>query len=334
MSTESTDLATKNPEKSHFKFCCYNCDYNTSSKKDYDKHVSTDKHKINKNQPICPEIPNKSLLTINKPYLCDCGKLYKDRSGLWRHSKTCLDSGKESKDKDKYLENSEYLEKIYNKPGLNVNGLNVNGLNVNESIVIIDTNMVIQLLKQNLELQKSIIELSKEKTINTNCNNTFNLQFYLNETCKDALNISEFVDSIKIQLSDLETTGRQGYVEGISKVINQKLNELESCKRPIHCSDLKRETIYIKDDNEWIKDSDSKDKLKLAIKQISFKNIQLIAEWRKKYPDCTNADSRKNDLYLNIVSNAMSGSTKEEQTSNINKIITNVTKSIVIAKNR
>jgi len=323
MSTESTDLATKNPEKSLFKFCCHNCDYNTSSKKDYDKHISTDKHKINKNQPICPEIPNKSLLTISKSYFCDCGKLYKDRSGLWRHSKTCLDfekpkDSKDIKEKDKYLEDSEYLENIYTKPE------------------IIDTNLVIQLLKQNLELQKSIIELSKEKTINTNtnCNNTFNLQFYLNETCKDALNLSEFVDSIKMQLSDLETTGRQGYVEGISKVINQKLNELETCKRPIHCSDLKRETIYIKDDNAWIKESDSKDKLKLAIKQISFKNIQLIAEWRKKYPDCTNADSRKNDLYLNIVSNAMSGSTKEEQTSNINKIISNVTKSSVIAKHR
>jgi hypothetical protein len=328
MSTESTDLATKNPEKSHFKFCCYNCDYNTSSKKDYDKHISTDKHKINKNQPICPEIPNKSLLTITKPYVCDCGKLYKDRSGLWRHSKTCSDS--KDSNKDKYLENSEYLEKIYNNPDTNANTIN----EANEPIGVIDTNLVIQLLKQNLELQKSIIELSKEKTINTNCNNTFNLQFYLNETCKDALNISEFVDSIKMQLSDLETTGRQGYVEGISKIINKKLNELESCKRPIHCSDLKRETIYIKDDNEWTKDSDSKDKLKLAIKQISFKNIQMIAEWRKLYPDCTNADSRKNDLYLNIVSNAMSGSTKEEQTSNINKIITNVTKSIVIAKNR
>jgi len=323
MATESTDLATKNPEKSLFKFCCHNCDYNTSSKKDYDKHISTDKHKINKNQPICPEIPNKSLLTISKSYFCDCGKLYKDRSGLWRHSKTCLDfekpkDSKDIKEKDKYLDDSEYLENIYTKPE------------------IIDTNLVIQLLKQNLELQKSIIELSKEKTINTNtnCNNTFNLQFYLNETCKDALNLSEFVDSIKMQLSDLETTGRQGYVEGISKVINQKLNELETCKRPIHCSDLKRETIYIKDDNAWIKESDSKDKLKLAIKQISFKNIQLIAEWRKKYPDCTNADSRKNDLYLNIVSNAMSGSTKEEQTSNINKIISNVTKSSVIAKHR
>jgi len=340
MSTESTDLATKNPEKSLFKFCCYNCDYNTSSKKDYDKHISTDKHKINKNQPICPEIPNKSLLTIMKPYVCDCGKLYKDRSGLWRHSKTCLELDK-SKDsnKDKYLENSEYLEKIYNNPDTNANGTNANATNananeINEPIGVIDTNLVIQLLKQNLELQKSIIELSKEKTINTNCNNTFNLQFYLNETCKDALNLSEFVDSIKMQLSDLETTGRQGYVEGISKIINKKLNELESCKRPIHCSDLKRETIYIKDDNEWIKDSDSKDKLKQAIKQISFKNIQMIAEWRKLYPDCTNADSRKNDLYLNIVSNAMSGSTKEEQTSNINKIISNVTKSIVIAKNR
>ena len=341
MSTESTDLATKNPEKSLFKFCCYNCDYNTSSKKDYDKHISTDKHKINKNQPICPEIPNKSLLTIMKPYICDCGKLYKDRSGLWRHSKTCVDSKEKEKNiKDKcldtseYLENSEYLEKIYNKLDTNVNA-NANATNeANEPIGVIDTNLVIQLLKQNLELQKSIIELSKEKTINTNCNNTFNLQFYLNETCKDALNISEFIDSIKMQLSDLETTGRHGYVEGISKIINKKLNELESCKRPIHCSDLKRETIYIKDDNEWFKDSDSKDKLKQAIKQISFKNIQMIAEWRKMYPDCTNADSRKNDLYLNIVSNAMSGSTKEEQTSNINKIISNVTKSIVIAKNR
>lgn len=334
MSTESTDLSTKNPEKSHFKYCCYNCDYNTSSKKDYDKHISTDKHKINKNQHISPEIPTKIPVTITKPYFCECGKIYKDRSGLWRHSKTCseLEKSKDKdKDKDKYLESSEYLEKIYNKSGLN--GTNET-TGINEPICIIDTNLVIQLLKQNQELQKSIIELSKEKTINTNCNNTFNLQFYLNETCKDALNISEFVDSIKMQLSDLEATGRQGYVEGISKIINKNLGELESCKRPIHCSDLKRETIYIKDDNEWIKDSDTKDKLKYVIKEIAYKNIQQISEWRKMYPDCTNADSRKNDLYLKIVSNAMSGSTKEEQTSNINKIISNVTKSIVITKNR
>ena len=185
MSTESTDLSTKNPEKSHFKFCCHNCDYKTSSKKDYDKHISTDKHKINKNQHISPEIPIKIPVTISKPYFCECGKIYKDRSGLWRHSKTCLELEKskeknKEKEKDKYLESSEYLEKIYNKSVLNCSNETIGTTDSNEPICIIDTNLVIQLLKQNQELQKSIIELSKEKTINTNCNNTFNLQFYLN----------------------------------------------------------------------------------------------------------------------------------------------------------
>ena len=167
---------------------------------------------------------------------------------------------------------------------------------------------------------------------NISHNKTFNLQVFLNEQCKDALNINEFVEQIKIQLTDLETTGRLGYVEGVSRIINKNLNKLETNKRPIHCSDIKRETLYIKDDNEWVKDDNDKTILKMAVKEIANKNIKKISEWRTTYPDCIDSDSRKNDIYLKIVSNSMSGSTKEEQFTNLNKIISKVTKTVAIDK--
>jgi hypothetical protein len=192
-----------------------------------------------------------------------------------------------------------------------------------------------------MEQQKQILEVCKNGTNNNNNNNnnttnshnkTFNLQFFLNEECKDALNISEFVSSIKIQLEDLETTGQLGYVEGVSNIINRNLNDLDQTKRPIHCSDAKREVLYIKNDDQWIKENETKPILTKAIKQIANENIKQISEWRKKYPDCTKSESRKNDQYLNIVSNAMSGITTEEQLSNYEKIISRVAKEVVIEK--
>jgi hypothetical protein len=167
---------------------------------------------------------------------------------------------------------------------------------------------------------------------NISHNKTFNLQVFLNEQCKDALNIGEFVEQIKIQLSDLETTGRLGYVEGVTRIINKNLNDLDQSKRPIHCSDVKREVLYIKNDDQWVKENESKPILTKAIKQIANENIKQIGEWKKKYPDCTDSDSRKNDMYLNIVSNAMSGCTVEEQSTNYEKIITKVAKEVVIEK--
>ncbi len=219
-------------------------------------------------------------------YVCEnCEKYFYTNAGLWKH-----------KTKGKCVKSDSIT--ISNKDEL-----------------------IITLLKQNAELikgqQDMMIKLS-ENGINNHSNNnnntnshnkTFNLQFFLNEECKDALNIAEFVSSIKVQLEDLETTGRLGYVEGVSRIINKNLNDLDQTKRPIHCSDVKREVLYIKNEN---------------IKQIS--------EWRKKYPDCTDSDSRKNDLYLNIVSNAMSGCTVEEQTTNYEKIITRIAKEVVIEK--
>jgi hypothetical protein len=199
--------------------------------------------------------------------------------------------------------------------------------------------LIIQLLKQNSELQKSLIEMSKDKTITNNiCNNTtnnktFNLQFFLNETCKDALNIQEFVSSIQLSLEDLENTGRQGYIDGISNIILKNLNNLEDYKRPIHCSDSKREVMYIKDNDKWEKEYESKPILTKAIKMIANENIKQIKGWKDKHPDCTDSESKKNNLYLKIVSNSMNGSTEEESNKNITKIINNVAKEVLIDKN-
>ncbi len=184
-------------------------------------------------------------------------------------------------------------------------------------------------------MKNMMMEVIKNGTHNTTTNShnkTFNLQVFLNEECKDAININEFVNSIQIQLQDLEETGQLGYVDGISKVVIKNLNALNVHDRPIHCSDSKREVLYIKDDEHWVKDNDNKDKIKSVIKQIAHKNMKQIPEWVKKYPDCRNSESRQNDKYLKIVSNSMSGSTEEEQRSNMDKIISKVAKEVAILK--
>jgi hypothetical protein len=148
------------------------------------------------------------------------------------------------------------------------------------------------------------------------------------------MNISDFVSSIKVSLSDLENTGRQGYIEGISNIILKNLNNVEQNLRPIHCSDVKREVFYIKDNNEWQKENEEKPILTKAIKVIANENIKQIKSWREKHPDCTDSDSKKNKLYLKIVSNSMNGLTEEESQRNISKIISNVSKETIIQKDK
>jgi hypothetical protein len=309
-------------------FECEICNYNTSRKKDFNKHLLTTKHTSNTKQSSYAVKKDKCCQSHqttfqDKKYECSCGKKYVDNSGLWRHKKKCTINKK-----DEILNISEIIEpkiepKIEDKIPENFD----------------KEMLIIQLLKQNQELQQSLIELSKKSiniTNNTNTNNshnkTFNLQFFLNEECKDALNISEFVSSIKVELEDLEATGRLGYVEGVSRIMNKNLKELDINKRPIHCSDSKREILYIKNDDQWIKEEETKPILKKAIKQVAYENIKQINEWKKKYPDCTDSESRKNDLYLKIVSNSMSGLTTEEQLKNYEKIISRVAKEAIIDK--
>jgi hypothetical protein len=306
-------------QKNAKEYYCECCDYKCGNKYDYGRHLSTRKHSVS---------VSGNQMEIKKTHFgCKCGKEYKTLSGLWKHKNTC-----------------SHINNDVNNTNVNTNILEPTN---NEIIEIMKIQMIEnqELRKLMLEQQKQILELTSKTNLTHNISNntisnnminsnnkTFNLQFFLNETCKDALNIGEFVDSIKIQLSDLETIGRIGYVEGVSKILIKNLNELDTCKRPIHCSDLKREVIYIKDDDKWLKENEEKLVIKKAIKDVANKNIRQIPEWMRKNPNCGNSESNKNDQYLNIVMNSMSGGSNEEQHNNIEKIVKNITKSVIIEK--
>jgi hypothetical protein len=235
---------------------------------------------------------------LEKTFFCDCGKSFKTNSGLWKHRKKCSD---------------ETID-----------------------FGITDKEIINTLVQQNEKLMK-IIEngvVCNNTTNNTTNiqNKTFNLNLFLNETCKNAMNISEFVSSIQLNIDDLEHTGRNGYIEGITNIFLKNLNNLEKHMRPLHCSDLKREILYIKENNKWEKEIDQKPILTNAIKTIANKNIKQIQNWKDIYPDCIESDSKKNNMYLKIVSNSMSGSSQEECNKNYNKIIKNIAKETVIQK--
>ena len=305
MKHNETNLSPK-VAKNH---CCNTCDYNTSKINDYKKHLLTIKHKNKENET------NVTVLKqfVSKKLSCICGNTFNNRTTLWRHKKKC--------------------SKINNTEDI---------IDPNE---MSDKNLIIMLVKENAQLVKhnsELVDILKNNSsqqishntnsLNNNNNKTFNLQFFLNETCKDAININDFVNNIKVELSDLENTGRTGYIEGISNIVIKNLNKLEQHMRPLHCNDVKREVLYIKDNNEWTKEVESKPILTKAIKTIANENIKQISKWKDNYPDCTNSNSKKNDLFLKIISNSMNGLTKEESDNNINKIITNVAKKVVIEK--
>jgi hypothetical protein len=192
------------------------------------------------------------------------------------------------------------------------------------------------MFEQNMKLQDTIVDMSKQmgsqhnnsNSFHTNSHNktAFNLNFFLNETCKNAMNLSEFVEAVIPTLDELETTGRLGNSEGVSKIMLTRLREIEKELRPLHCSDGKREVFYVKENNIWNKEAEEKPLLIKAIKQITQKNISNIMKWRDEHPDCTDSDSTKNDLYLKITLNSMPGGTKEETEKNIEKIIRNIAK--------
>ncbi len=294
------------------KFCCLDCDFKCSKQSDWSRHVETKKHLYRHNGNNMGKMETKK----NAEHICICGKKYTSNSGLWKHKKTCKYFDKEEEDEEYY----EFKEPEFNKDNFKIT-----------------SKMFYDLLKQNNELQKSLIEMSKERgpinSNNNNCNNkTFNLQVYLNETCKDAINLTDFVDSIKVQIKDLEKVGEKGYAEGISDIFINNLQQLNTHSRPIHCSDSKRETLYIKDENHWTKDDEQKTTLTKAIKQVANKNIKQISEWQKLHPKYKDPDSKQNDKYMQIVLNSMSGSTNEEATKNYEKIIKNVIKETIIDK--
>jgi hypothetical protein len=251
-------------------------------------------------------------LNDSKKFVCICGKEYSYKQSIYHHRKSC----------EKHIESKNQIHKLPED---------------NASL----TQMVLEVVKSNSEFQKQMFDLMKSGNMgssggtNTNYshnhtnshNKTFNLQVFLNETCKDAMNLTDFVNSLQIQLSDLEDVGKNGFVNGISSIIMKNLKALDYTQRPVHCSDQKREVVYVKDENQWSKEEPDNQKLKKAIKQIAHKNICMIPEWKAKYPDCIYADSRKSDLYNHIMYEAM-----DHNITNSEKIIKKIAKEVVIEK--
>jgi len=288
---------TKKSQKSPC-FFCEKCEYITGNKKDYDKHILTSKHL------------NETNMKQEKPqFFCICNKMFNSRTTLWRHKKTCIienTNDKENKDEPK------------------------------------DNELIQLIIKENAEFKNLILDVCKNfqsstvnnmsNSHNNSHNKTFNLQVFLNETCKDAMNIMDFADSIKLQLIDLENVGEYGFVNGISKIIIKSLQEMDVNLRPVHCSDLKREVAYVKENGIWEKDSPDNKLMKKAIKRVANRNIRQINEWKKLYPDCGLSDSKKSNQYNELVIEAMGGRGDDDE-GKANKIVKKIMKNVVIDKN-
>ena len=288
------------------KYVCELCHYSTCKKSSFDKHNTTDKHKKQENETIETKMKQFSA----KRCQCLCGSEFGSRTTLWRHTKVCTAT------------NSQLANVVVDK--------NNDKLYNNHDVAPELIKLITELVKGQNGLQESILELCKNGTHNTTTNShnkTFNLQVFLNETCKDAMNIMEFVDSIKLQLSDLENVGKIGYVQGISNIITTNLKALDVTQRPIHCTDKKRETIYIKDENKWEKEDDQKKKLRKAIRRVATKNQMLLLKFREVHPECIKSTSKYSDQYSKIIIESMGGSGDNdiEKEDKIIKQITNVT---------
>ena len=309
------------------KFMCVCCEYKSDSKKDYSVHLLTLKHQKNiKPQVTC------SFVNFSKKHSleCVCGKTYKYRQGLYKHKKIC-----KSKLLSDYLEKSKSSEILKTFESLESSNSSQNVVKIAE--------MFKEQLKENEELKKMFVEQNKKlielinvnekgKNIIMNTNNTtnnFNLHIFLNEKCKDALNITDFLDSLKLQLTDLELVGKLGYTEGISKIFIRGLKELDIFKRPIHCSDVKRETMYVKDKDAWEKENEHNEKIKSAINFIANKNVEQIPIWITENPESSDYESKKHDEYIKILGESMSNNDKESQ-----KIIKNISKEMIIEKEK
>jgi len=311
-------LSIAKSQKNRKIYECKNCDYNTCNKYDFDKHNKTIKHINCALAMVDGDLSmNSSQKSQEKCFECqNCGKKYKDNSGLWRHktNANCI------KTADEIVEITT----------------DVKPLNTDISPQLIQ--LITELVKGQSGLQESIIELCKNGTHNTtnNTNNTnshnkaFNLNFFLNETCKDAMNIMDFVESIQFQLSDLEKMGEIGYVDGISNIIVKNLNALDVTQRPVHCTDKKRETIYIKDEDKWEKDEE-KDKIRKVIKKVATKNARLIQKFKEKHPDYNEYHSKYSTQYHKLIIESFGGS-GDNDLEKEDKIIRNITKNIVVDK--
>ena len=333
--SENIINANNKTVKEKVKYICESCDFKTKNKRDYSKHLLTIKHMsvliVEPNQP--------------KNYTCICNRVYTCRQGLYSHKKKCevindINQANEEMIATKLAVDQNMLAIIQENSSFKklildlVNKKNEENNDLPNSNEL--QNIIIDLQKQNNDLQKQVLEVCKniQPGINNSTNNsnnkTFNLNFFLNEQCKDAMNLSEFVNSFHLKMEDLERVGELGYVEGIGKLLVNKLNDLDVYKRPMHCSDAKRETLYVKDKDKWEKEQSDNPKIRKAIKKVSSQNMLLLNQWRDTHPGSRLSTSEVNTQFISLVKQANGGN--DDIVDSEDKIIRRIAREIVIAK--
>jgi hypothetical protein len=318
---------------------CVCCDYRTFLKSDFIKHQNSMKHK-NAVKRMNPDFKNEK--SENKLQCDICDAVFMTASGIWKHKQKC-----------KRVETRTFVPQQYEEPEPKI-VLEKPDQNASTAMVC---EMFMEMMKTNKDMQNlfmeqhnslidqnnKLFELAKKNTEtpsmmnsnNTNSNNTnnqFNLNFFLNETCKDAINLTDFVNSLKLQVKDFETTGRIGYVEGISRIIVNGLKQMDVSKRPLHCTDIKRETVYVKDKDLWEKENPEKNKLKSAVNRVAQMNFNQLKKWQEMNPDCVNINTKENDEYIHLSLVALGGNSQEEEEKYMEKIMKNVLKEVVVDK--
>ena len=305
-------MGDKKSSESSKKFHCEKCDYTTCRNSQYMRHCSTDKHVMMTNGASEDAISCKKVPYI---FTCECGNSYKYRQGIARHKKTCT---------------FQKEEEVVASPVCDAS----NNMLVPCEFIM---DMFKEMLKNQNEQMMEMISKGIGNTTNTNSHNNiknkFNMNFFLNEQCKDAMNIMDFVNTMQLQLSDLERVGELGYVKGISHIVVNKLKDLDVHKRPIHCSDAKRETMYVKDENIWEKENEKKEKLAKMIKYVAHKNQTQIKDWQEENPEYKDSETIQCEKFLKIVGESMTGLTNDDEANSCtNKIIKNIAKEVLIEK--
>lgn len=332
------------------KFHCIDCDFKTEKQSNWLVHLATKKHIniINKKGVLKSIILENNVKSVK--YLCICGTSYRHMTSLYKHRKNC-DEYKNKSQLDESMHNNSKSENDSNSEDEKAEDQKLDAA-ISKQLTLqnppVTSDLIMEfmqqskdmqnlLMEQNRELQNTIVELSKKQAVtniqnNNITNNNFNLNLFLNEQCKDAISITDFIKSIKLTVSDLEATGRLGYVPGISRIFINKLKELDIYTRPLHCTDLKRETVYIKDQDNWEKESPEKTGFRNIVKRIAKKNLQQLPAWQAQNPDFVKLDTPENNEFLKISLSSLGSYCPEDEEKDMNKIMRNVLKEIVIDK--
>ena len=327
--TYNENLLISTFNQSNCRYKCENCYFITSNKKDYRRHMLSRKH-LDLNPETSEDGDGDVINMPTKPikpthYPCQyCNKRFKSRTTIYQHKAKCqlIQQKKPQQESEtNYIVDSSSITSSPTHPHNPVDGIVSSGENM-----IINQESFMTLLKNNQEMMNNILRILSEKqnTTNNTANTPFNMNRFLNEQCKDAMNMKDFVNSIQLTLTDLENVGRLGYAKGMSNILIDNLQKMDVYKRPVHCSDAKRETLYVKDNNEWERDGPRHPKMANAVRVLEEKNDALIEEWANQHPNSINDGTRENKQYLKIRNAITLGS--------IANVIRRVAKTIVIEK--